>query len=791
LTIEPIASPPRTAGAGTRAAVASRRFLALLLLATLVAVMVPLAPLMPTAGLDPSWRYAINQAVAQRLAFGSDVVFTFGPYGSVYTRMFHPATDGLMLGGSLFLAVGYWACLLVLMRSAGRLWPLLFCGVLAGFVVLPDPLLFSQPLLVGLATYRLVFTSDRAVLDRRWSPWLVALVFAPFGLLPLVKGSTVVPCAAIGGVCVAAFVAHRRLAAAVACVAAPLLALVGCWLAAGQALAALPGYLLGMAPIVSGYTEAMAVDGNRTDIWIFLAASAMVLLTIVSRRSPVRWARAFLLLVFPLYLFITFKAGFVRHDGHAVIAGTGIVFAAFALPFAFSSRATPLVIALALCAWWQVDRQWVKTTPRGFADGVVATYANAWHGFRHREAGDGWPASEYRTAVASLRAQARFPVLAGTSDIYPFDQAWLLASGNTWSPRTVLQSYSAYTPALAEADRRFLLGPRAPHNIFFSVQPLDERLPSLDDGASWPVLLQRYAPVQMRNGFVVLKKDPHAGPFVEPRAIARGHYRFGERIALPSSDRPLFAQIAFRPTLAGSVAALVYKPSQLQIQLELADGSTRPFRMVAGMARSGFVVSPLVESTAQFARLYGKPAARDGRRVVAMRMYSPGRSSRFWQDAFDLTLSRIDAVASAEAVDLNDYDAFDAALSGAPATAAPRCEGSIDMVDGATTPTHVAASGSLRVDGWLAVSATRGRLADAIYVVLTDAQGHRIYLTTHLSPRADLASGFHDPAMANAGFSTTADISRLHGDYELSLASKSAGALTTCPDIAIPARIGK
>ncbi|HEY2347293.1 MAG TPA: hypothetical protein VGH80_15695 [Xanthomonadaceae bacterium] len=789
--LEPVASPSAPSHTGTRGAIASRWFLATLLLVTLVAVMVPFSPVMPGAGLDPSWRYAINQAVAQRLAFGSDLVFTFGPYGAVYTRMFHPATDALILGGSLFLAFSYWACLLVLMRTAGRRWSLLFCAVLAGVVVLPDPLLFSHPLLVGLAVCKLVFAKEGSLLDRRWAPWLIALLFAPFGLLPLVKGSNLIPCAAIAGLCVVAFVLHRRLAATVACVAAPMLVLVGCWLAAGQALAALPGYFLAMAPIVSGYTEAMAIDGTLRDVWLYLAASGALLLSILVQRN-IEWReRAFLVLVFSLYLFITFKAGFVRHDGHAIIAGTGIVFAAFLLPFAFSSKGTPLLIVLALCAWWQVDRQWVNTTAHGFADTVVGRYATAWHGLAHRMAGDGWPGTEYRTAVATLRAQARFPLLPGTSDIYPFDQAFLLASGNTWSPRPVLQSYSAYTPALAEMDRQFLLGKRAPDNIFFSVQPIDGRFPSIDDGASWPVLLQRYKPAWMHRGFVLLKKNPDAGPFVEPVRIATGRYRFGQRIALPASAQPLFAQIEFKPTLPGAVAAVVYKPSQLQIQLELADGSTKRFRMIAGMARSGFLISPLIESTSEFGLLYGPHGSLDGKRVVAMRMYLPGRRSRMWQDEFGLTLGRVDAVASADVSALVDFDAYDASLSEAPATAAAGCQGSIDVVNGTTSPADIAASGSLRVDGWLAPSTTAGRLADAIYVVLTDAQGHRTYLTTHASSRPDLATGFNNPVMADAGFSTAGDISRFAGNYELSLAFKSAGALASCPNIGIRLRIGK
>ena len=64
-----------------------------LLLVTAVCALVPFAPLMPGQSLDDSWVYGINQAVAQGLAIGRDIVFTVGPYASIYTGGYHPGTD--------------------------------------------------------------------------------------------------------------------------------------------------------------------------------------------------------------------------------------------------------------------------------------------------------------------------------------------------------------------------------------------------------------------------------------------------------------------------------------------------------------------------------------------------------------------------------------------------------------------------------------------------------------------------------------------------------------------------
>ena len=84
----------------------------LLVLLSLLTV-VWFAPEVPYPAQDSAWVLALNQAVADHLAFGRDVLFTLGPWGTVYAGQYHPATDGMMLAGgaivALALAGGLWA----------------------------------------------------------------------------------------------------------------------------------------------------------------------------------------------------------------------------------------------------------------------------------------------------------------------------------------------------------------------------------------------------------------------------------------------------------------------------------------------------------------------------------------------------------------------------------------------------------------------------------------------------------------------------------------------------------
>src|SRR6476469_6515006 len=83
-------------------------------LITAICIFVPFSPVMPEDGLDASWMFGMNQAVAQGLAIRRDIIFTFGPYASIYTQAYHPATDYMMMFGSLYLALSYWFALVLL-----------------------------------------------------------------------------------------------------------------------------------------------------------------------------------------------------------------------------------------------------------------------------------------------------------------------------------------------------------------------------------------------------------------------------------------------------------------------------------------------------------------------------------------------------------------------------------------------------------------------------------------------------------------------------------------------------
>ena len=94
------------------------------------------------------------------------------------------------------------------------------------------------------------------------------------------------------------------------------------WRASGQPISALPRYFIAQQPIVSGYSGAMSLIGDRAEVRLFALAGFAALAASAYWAASQRQAVTFLLLLgVALALFLAFKEGFVRHDQHAMTAG--------------------------------------------------------------------------------------------------------------------------------------------------------------------------------------------------------------------------------------------------------------------------------------------------------------------------------------------------------------------------------------------------------------------------------------------------------------------------------------
>lgn len=615
--------------------------LKILLVITVFCIFLPLLPVLPSAEpLDPSWTIGINQAVAQGLRFGKDVIFTFGPYAAIYNKAFHPATEHLELIGSLYLAALYAFALIGVFKRANIAILIGIWLLLAGFTTTYDCLFFSYGLLV--ATYCWKMQSNTLSETRGTSIFrlaVISLLFTGFGLYPLIKGTLFAFYGAIACLTMLFYAWHRQWIYLVIIPLSIISSMGIFWIYSGQNLQDLPSYYQSISSIISGYTDAMSIDGNRWEI-IGYALTASLLTLCILYAGGCTINNLYLFLIFSLFLFINFKAGFVRHDQHSLMCGVAIVFATLLATHLKPSKIVWSLLILAIGVLILTEGAHKEQALPSAAKQIISTYSSSWNGALLRLQNHDKLVSVYEEKLKELHAIEPLPALSGKSDIYPFDQIYLLASKNTWGPRPVLQSYSAYNKPLAEIDSEFLNSQKSADNIFFRVATIDGRYPSSDDGNSWPILLMKYHPSSTAGSYLILQKNQGGVLVPELPILNSATYALNTWVELPNTEQKLFASIDIQPSLLGKLKNIVFKSSHLGIAVRLADGSTKYFRLVAGNVSTNFLLSPLIESTEQFSFLYKDSILLHKNRVEAISIWVEG-SSRDWQNSYQLTLKTL------------------------------------------------------------------------------------------------------------------------------------------------------
>lgn len=597
-------------------------------------ILVPFAPSFPTTGLDASWVYALNVAVADKLRFGKDIIFTFGPFASAYTRLYSPQTDAIMMVGSFLITGALTSGLFFVATDIRRPWLLIFPLAVSQFALLDGTFITLPALLVW------VCDSDSVIsLSKRTAIFILA---SACGILLLIKGSTMLP------VFVCIFLSTQALWAtskrdAILPIATTIVATVAGWLWTGQSLGDLPLYFRGEELITAGYSDGMSTTGRDIEVLVYMLTMGALYWTSRMSSWTTYWRVGAALAV---TFFVAFKAGFVRHDGHAIIAGTVLFLIGYFIFLRTPKRIGLMALALGTFGWLVISARYVDWHPRAVVERVYDGFVQSAFGLEARFTGESILKAQMNNAVADIRRTHPLPIYPGTSDIYPINESVLIASGSNWTPRPVFQSYSAYTPDLLSLNRDYLIK-SPPDTVYFDIDPIDGRYPSLEDSLSWPLLLSRYEPIALVGNTAILQKRKLPRPMMIAGPIVDGQRALGTEVNLPAQEGPLWAEIDLEPTLLGSLASAAYKNPLLFITLKYDDGSIRTYRYIAGMGKAGFLLSPTIQSGRDFVGLQ----SQDNRAFLA-RKFPTGftisgkkGTSVLWAHVFDLKLYEVEVSA--------------------------------------------------------------------------------------------------------------------------------------------------
>ncbi|MHC5021765.1 MAG: hypothetical protein ACYTGX_16975, partial [Planctomycetota bacterium] len=461
---------------------------------------------------------------------------------------------------------------------------------------------------------------------------------------------------AVAGICWLALMAAawwlgRERAAAWRLVAAWGVTLVAVWVGCGQPWWGPPVYLVRTFDLAAGYSAAMSGYGDRREVLysIVVLAAALGWLAVAAwhdrRRAPT-WAVAAGCAV---TLGLAWKAGIVRHGDAPRLTLLLVLPLAVLWPLAMP-RLRELrghrVAAITLCLAGLGGMFWFGATAgrpriRGWRTWWNRVCTNAEIIFR--------PAAQLQQ-LRALRGRTlqreRLPFTSRVVQRLPIDvlsvQAGaVLANDLNWTPRPVFQSYAAYTAALSKRNAAHFLARTAPPYVLLNPIAIDGHYPGLDDGEALRAILTYYTPVLQEQSYLLLQRhiEGAAPPPIARDRLEWRRTRFRAWVPCPPPGRGLtVAFLRVGNSALGGLRAAVYKPPPVELETELADGSTQRHVLIPAMAERGFVLGGALRSgrdLAQWFRGHRTPAVR------RLRVLYPHHRGRYFRRSIEVAFGHL------------------------------------------------------------------------------------------------------------------------------------------------------
>lgn len=559
---------------------------------------VPLLPAMPRGTLDSNWMLALSAACQRGLAFGSELVFTFGPYGCLVNHQYWPSQYLTALIFCFLVAlIAAWLALSSC-RNGPEFWAatliLLWLGATAR--MMPDAAMIALPLAYVLHALR---NPDRR-LDTLLG--LIALGFVSltkFTLLPI--------CLLAAGA--APFLRPgKSLTAASKAFATELPLFIAllllAWCLAGQALIDLPYFLAGAAEVARGYPQAMAWgphDFLRSATAMLASVSAAALALTVAAwawMDPGPWWRRLVLVGFVLLLlYAGFRHGVIRADEWHLTMSTSIT-GALALVLLLNLDRYRVYLGVIATACLLLSIAMARTA--SFAEAPFTSLANNLRYLASPQASMTALSEQWQQfADAQKEDHPHLRTLSGSYDIIGHDQHLILAAGlEAWRPRPIFQSYSAYTPRLAAANADFLSSPGRPEWLIVAAETIDGRLPTMDDAALWPEIKRLYVPQFVDGRHLVMSR--RVAPELPVYANSPARVRVTGWSTVPGGeatpDPSVYAAIDIHEGLRTRLRAALWRPPLYFLELRAGGSGPRRFRIVPEAAQGGFLLWPVIDS---------------------------------------------------------------------------------------------------------------------------------------------------------------------------------------------------
>lgn len=563
-------------------------------------------------GLDPSWQAGLAMARAQHIAWGRELVFTYGPLGFLRTGAYYSFDQSLLAAVCqvAIIAVLFLGITAVLSLRTAPMTSLVGAFVTTGIVTIlsvghglafrpGSALEMTYPELVVLAAF--VWASVPLLQEepKRAKVFTICVTLgavAGFQLLMKFNTGFAVLAIALTASGLLGWKAVGRHCATVAAFAASALI---CWVAlAGQRPGDLPAWLRSSMAIASGYVDGMSA--SPLPRWglpaIVLSVGWIVVLCRLFVRGGPEIPRRYLALVGLVTLFAG-KAAFGRFEPwHVAILLSVIIVTLVITPWSRARRRAVVLAAVAVALVFELN----LGGPAAVVDRAVSAMLIPVQAVDRLAtlAGPGHFGKRIEQAKARQRALYAIPdrfiatIGSGTVHIDPQEISAAWAYDLAWRPALVFQTYQALTPMLDDVNGESLVkGPQFVLSRLSAASPaigLDGRLGVQESPKYSRALLCNYTLRGLEDRWALFTRTgPHCGPLTKLSVVP---VKENEAIKVPAPsgpDRAVLMGIDLDQTLNDRLFQGTVLP--LTTFTLVVDGVT--YRLIAKNAAEPFLVS--------------------------------------------------------------------------------------------------------------------------------------------------------------------------------------------------------
>lgn len=741
----------------------------------------PFSVTYPNGGLDPSWVLGMAEAVSEGMDIGQDIIFTFGPYAFIYTKLYTPSTATGMYVSSFFLAIVFGLVLLRLFQRESVKVVLFFSLIIAVTSFSRDALFFLFIFSLGLLISKKINSSFDLNESDRGDYFLISVGLVAISILPLVKGTLLILGFGIWGMAIILTILISNKKLLLAYLLTPLLSLPLFWAVSGQKLILLDDYFVNILPIISGYSAAMSIPGPIEEVVGFIVLSAIVCYLWVSRFSRNNLVTLLASIFVISFFIVALKSGLVRHDGHKIISYVFLGLASFLMAVTARSRALGVVSVFCVFCSLLIAHGYSKTSFINVGVKPVSFYSSSVSGFLRYFNGEVY-IDEYEKSLKKLADEFPFPNIDGSVDVYPWDQATLIAANKEWSPRPVFQSYSAYTDTLINKNVEHLRSRSAPDLIIHSIKTIDGRYPLLDDGLSFVEILKNYDASEYVDGFILFERNIDSS-YQElsdfSSNIDSGAAELAQEVDLPLGDKYYFLKLDLNNSLMGSIANALYKPPGLKLIVNGVSGWTKSFRLIPDSSRTGFIISPFIDSSDSLVVGLLKDNF-EGQAVKSFSVEVDGWSWA-WNESYDYEIYELDLNPSERlGIRYEDLGYEKASLFKVKEdeqiefVSSDGCIGSVDSFN--------KSENLLTARGWLGEKSRVEPVNNPMIIVVDDGEVVSV-IPTSAEVRKDVGDHFDKSVMSESGFSVKIVLDESSSLYTYLLGYYQDDKLHTCENL--------